>query len=233
MHDLVAEFIQELAGDASWKYPLLFALIERQKIGLETYNTPLQPFNGRDALKDAFEEFLDGACYLRQAVYESDHGEKRMPELETLFGQTVELCARVALAMRHRQLPDAVPEAVDSPKPEPGQYSVVIKADRYAELLGKEKATDRLRGERDKLRAFARDLLMTPDLEIDEAVANHLGEEYGLLKTEMMAGPCGEQCACAEFAEFPTECLRYTPLLEGSADQNTPRHMDADPASSD
>jgi hypothetical protein len=45
-------------------------LVERQRIGTERYGTPLQAFNGRDALRDAYEEALDLACYLRQAIEE-------------------------------------------------------------------------------------------------------------------------------------------------------------------
>lgn len=33
----------------------------------------LQPHNGRDALRDAYEESLDLVCYLRQAIEERDH----------------------------------------------------------------------------------------------------------------------------------------------------------------
>jgi len=46
--------------------------IERNQMGVEKYGTPLQPFNGRDALKDAYEEALDLVVYLRQAIYERD-----------------------------------------------------------------------------------------------------------------------------------------------------------------
>lgn len=44
----------------------------RDSIGLKKYNTRLQGFNGRDALKDAYQEALDLAVYLRQALYERD-----------------------------------------------------------------------------------------------------------------------------------------------------------------
>ena len=44
----------------------------RHELGIKRYGTPLQPFNGRDALKDAYEEALDLAVYLRQAIYERD-----------------------------------------------------------------------------------------------------------------------------------------------------------------
>lgn len=42
----------------------------RDKLGRKRYGTPLQPFNGRDALRDAFEEALDLVVYLKQAMIE-------------------------------------------------------------------------------------------------------------------------------------------------------------------
>jgi len=44
----------------------------RREVGIERYGTALQPNNGRDALRDAYEEALDLACYLRQAIAERD-----------------------------------------------------------------------------------------------------------------------------------------------------------------
>jgi len=43
---------------------------ERDVVGRQRYGTPLQPHNGRDALVDAYQEALDLAVYLRQAIYE-------------------------------------------------------------------------------------------------------------------------------------------------------------------
>ncbi len=43
---------------------------ERNRIGTEKYGTPLQAHNGRDALVDAYQEALDLAVYLRQAIEE-------------------------------------------------------------------------------------------------------------------------------------------------------------------
>ena len=43
---------------------------ERNRIGTEKYGTPLQSHNGRDALVDAYQEILDAAVYLRQAIEE-------------------------------------------------------------------------------------------------------------------------------------------------------------------
>jgi hypothetical protein len=45
---------------------------QRDRVGRERYGTALKPWNGRDALKDAYEEALDLCVYLRQAMYERD-----------------------------------------------------------------------------------------------------------------------------------------------------------------
>jgi hypothetical protein len=46
----------------------------RKKVGIERYGTVLQPFNGRSSLMDAYQEALDLAIYLRQLLYEEEHG---------------------------------------------------------------------------------------------------------------------------------------------------------------
>ncbi len=43
---------------------------ERDRIGRRRYGMPLQAHNGRDALVDAYQEALDLAVYLRQAIEE-------------------------------------------------------------------------------------------------------------------------------------------------------------------
>lgn len=47
-------------------------MLKRNAFGIKKYGTPLQPFNGRDALQDAYEEALDLCVYLRTALYERD-----------------------------------------------------------------------------------------------------------------------------------------------------------------
>ncbi len=42
----------------------------RDLAGRAKYKTPLQAFNGRDALVDAYHEALDLCVYLRQAIEE-------------------------------------------------------------------------------------------------------------------------------------------------------------------
>jgi hypothetical protein len=47
-------------------------MCQRDRTGQARYGTRLQPFNGRDALRDAYEEMLDAAVYIRQALFERD-----------------------------------------------------------------------------------------------------------------------------------------------------------------
>lgn len=43
---------------------------QRDEMGRAKYGTPLQPFNGRNAAVDAYQEVLDLAVYLRQLIAE-------------------------------------------------------------------------------------------------------------------------------------------------------------------
>lgn len=52
---------------------VLADMAERDRMGREKYGTPLQGFNGRDALVDAYQEALDLVVYLRTAIYERDN----------------------------------------------------------------------------------------------------------------------------------------------------------------
>jgi len=57
----------------------------RKILGAQRYGVALQPSNGRDAVRDAYEEALDGAAYGAQAVWEQDHPE------ETYVGVLIEM----------------------------------------------------------------------------------------------------------------------------------------------
>ncbi len=48
---------------------------ERRLGGIAKYGRPVQPFNGRDPLVDAYQEVLDCAVYLRQAIEERKHAK--------------------------------------------------------------------------------------------------------------------------------------------------------------
>lgn len=56
---------------------------ERYVRGLRTYGTPLQTFNGRDALRDAIEEVIDLGKYLTQEWLERQAMAVRIHDLET------------------------------------------------------------------------------------------------------------------------------------------------------
>lgn len=47
----------------------------RKRVGIQRYGTVLQPFNGRNALLDAYQEAIDLAIYLRQLLYEQEHNQ--------------------------------------------------------------------------------------------------------------------------------------------------------------
>ena len=49
----------------------------RDEFGFGKYHMHLQPYNGRDALKDAYQEALDMVVYLRQLIYERDNHDPR------------------------------------------------------------------------------------------------------------------------------------------------------------
>lgn len=68
-----AEQPPPIANDSPAIVDLVLADIhERDRIGQRRYGTRLQAHNGRDALRDAYEEALDLAIYLRQAIAERD-----------------------------------------------------------------------------------------------------------------------------------------------------------------
>lgn len=69
----------------SWSY--LFR--RRQELGVARYGTPLQPFNGRDAILDASEEFQDATVYAEQCIREG-----RVP---LLVGAALQLLCLFAL----------------------------------------------------------------------------------------------------------------------------------------
>lgn len=62
-----------VANDQPAVWPMVIAdMGARDQVGRARYGVPLQPHNGRDALRDAYEEALDLCAYLRQALLERD-----------------------------------------------------------------------------------------------------------------------------------------------------------------
>ena len=77
IHDLVAAEIQGLDD------PIMLAIAAdleaRKTLGIKRYGQPLQAFNGRNPILDAYEEALDLLVYTRQALYEAESTERYSP----------------------------------------------------------------------------------------------------------------------------------------------------------
>lgn len=68
-------------------WPLVIAdMQERNETGIAKYGTPLQPFNGRDALVDAYQEALDQSVYLRQEIEERADVVGVLQVCQSVFG---------------------------------------------------------------------------------------------------------------------------------------------------
>lgn len=76
IHDLVAKDIEE-----------------RRAFGIEKYKVPLQPFDGADNLKEAYQEALDLVIYLRSLIFERDnpHLRPRSDNSDSIVDESLDL----------------------------------------------------------------------------------------------------------------------------------------------
>jgi NTP pyrophosphatase (non-canonical NTP hydrolase) len=65
-------------------------IMERREVGIKRYGTALQPFNGRSATRDAYEEAIDLAMYLKQMLVEVSEGLLTIEEYQDEVGETGE-----------------------------------------------------------------------------------------------------------------------------------------------
>src|ERR1700733_651334 len=107
MHDLVTE-------DLDRHYPQAFALdlvrddlTARKQLGLDRYGSLLQAHNGRDALRDLYEELLDALVYCKQWLEENDEDDAAAIERRQVY-RSLKL---LVLAVR---------QAIDARAPEAG-----------------------------------------------------------------------------------------------------------------
>lgn len=85
-------------SDAASAHDLVIADVQQRKeFGLAKYRTPLQAGNGRNHLRDFYEEHLDGAAYLRAHLDEIDRAAKKAREDMTIATPTVTLAAYTQL----------------------------------------------------------------------------------------------------------------------------------------
>lgn len=77
-------------------------------------------------------------------------------------------------------------------------------------------ATPYIDAELRPLRAFAQDIMSSwPEGGLDGGDIQDLAVKHGLLAPVTVTEPCGENCCCAEYADFPQQCFRRTALLTG------------------
>lgn len=95
----VADQPPPVPSDGAAVWPLVIGdMRERDRVGRARYGTPLRAFNGRDALVDAYQEALDLAVYLRQAIAERD--AKRHPSRPLGILDRIRLALAVLRGMR-------------------------------------------------------------------------------------------------------------------------------------
>lgn len=70
----------------------------RHLFGIRKYGTPLQPFNGRKALVDLYQELLDGAVYVKQDLMEREALDAAVSILNEYIENPV-----VAFGQTHRE----------------------------------------------------------------------------------------------------------------------------------
>lgn len=85
--------------------PLVHAFKERRKLGIERYQTELRANNGRDALTDAYQEGLDKALYLRQALYEGCASLEQQRALDRLYRMELITLEEMAEMLHERERP--------------------------------------------------------------------------------------------------------------------------------
>lgn len=64
--------LPQAVGGPSMQDLVLADIEARKALGIQRYGQLLQAHDGRDNLKDLYEELLDAAIYCRKAIYERD-----------------------------------------------------------------------------------------------------------------------------------------------------------------
>lgn len=72
IHQLVLDSMHEWDDAKEIREVIAKGIEDRRDLGLRKYGTVLQPGNGRDALKDAWDEALDMYVYLTQLKLEGE-----------------------------------------------------------------------------------------------------------------------------------------------------------------
>ena len=62
-------------------------IAHRRDLGITRYGQPLSPFNGRDSLKDAYEEMLDLGVYIKNRIIEMEEWDAQIARYNMLIEQ--------------------------------------------------------------------------------------------------------------------------------------------------
>jgi hypothetical protein len=103
------EIIEALKGRSDVPASLLADMQRRDDFGRQKYHTPLQPFNGRNPIMDAYQEALDLVAYTKQAVMESTKNYQNSLFLSKDPRLTLVHLAAVQCAIHLRQILDTQP----------------------------------------------------------------------------------------------------------------------------
>lgn len=68
--DLVIDDIKKLNNTDEYIHGVIADINAKAEIGRSKYGTYLQPFNGRNAIVDLYQELIDAAKYARLALFE-------------------------------------------------------------------------------------------------------------------------------------------------------------------
>lgn len=93
------ELVQHDARRAGLSEAVLRDMEARDMLGRVRYGEPLRAHNGRDSLRDAYEEALDLCAYLRQAISEETSGS-RGAALATLYQEALAVAGRLGGLVR-------------------------------------------------------------------------------------------------------------------------------------
>ncbi len=102
MHDLLITDIRQHLGGSAIAETMCADVEARRQLGISRYAKALQAHNGRDALRDGYDEMLDYLVYAIQFIREANSGECWRPA--SLDGMTQAYAAGLAAARVLREL---------------------------------------------------------------------------------------------------------------------------------
>lgn len=118
MHDMVIRDL--LSRDPRWDLSygtgrhirdrVTADLNDRKAFGLAKYGTVLQPFNGRDSLRDLYDELMDAAVYARARLFEAGEHSLEWMILAEVYEDVVSNLVKVR---RLRDANSVAPEVLD------------------------------------------------------------------------------------------------------------------------